>query len=76
MHGADVINNENYNSIRNGMLAINVVDEMFKKIILDCIVNNTLNFTNYLENNVNLEERIKNTRSEYEKLREYWNEAI
>ncbi len=76
VHGADVINNENYNSIRNGMLAINVVDEMFKKIILDCIVNNTLNFTNYLENNVNLEERIKNTRSEYEKLREYWNEAI
>lgn len=76
VHGADAINNENYNSIRNGMLAINVVDEMFKKIILDCIVNNTLNFTNYLENNVNLEERIKNTRSEYEKLREYWNEAI
>lgn len=76
VHGADVINNENYNSIKNGMLAINVVDEMFKKIILDCIVNNTLNFTNYLENNVNLKERIKNTRSEYEKLKEYWNEAI
>nr|DAE88745.1 MAG TPA: hypothetical protein [Caudoviricetes sp.] len=75
VHGADVINNENYNSIRNGMLAIDVVDEMFKKIILDCIVNNTMNFTNYLKNNANLGERIKKTRSDCAKLREHWNKA-
>lgn len=75
VHGADVINNEKYDSIKYGMLAIDVVYEMFKKIILDCIVNNTVNFTNYLKNNANLGERIEKTRSEYEKLREHWNEA-
>ena len=74
-HGADVINNENYNSIKYGMLAISVVDEMFRKIILECIVNNTVNFTSYLNNNVNLEERIEKTRSEYKRLNEHWNEA-
>lgn len=74
VHGTDVINNENYDSIRYGMLAIDVVDEMFKKIILNCIVNNIVDFTNCLKNDTNLGERIKNTRNEYEKLREYWNE--